>query len=1108
MKKRLLSLMLALVMVFSVLPVAALAAGKGNGTTYTSAETARTETGVTATKSATVNSDGTVTITLTAEGTTTGTAQTVAAADVVLVMDTSGSMKYCGGELEWKWRGFKSHWECTTCDHNYGIFKGLLETLFNGQCMRETNRRLSLEKAAAINFVDTLIDEDTEIQVGVAAFADRGKEVCALGHDEDALKENINALTADGGTNYDEGLMTAASMLEGSNRQKFIIFLSDGEPEPSQYNGKQIADMLKAQGITIMSVGIDMASHDSSALENIASSKDGKPMYYSATLNALNAVLASLTHEIEKTLHAGENAVMTDVIDTANFELAETTLPSGLTTTDNQTLTWNIDKIEGAQKSVSFKIRPTGAATGVLKTNSDVNLVFNSTAKNGEQVTLTEKAIGEPTVERYQVTYTDGVDNEEVFEDQVSYWLNGQAMPEFAGTPSRTNYEFKGWIDGPETDYTKVYVATWERTAIDDEIVVTVKGKTDSKAYNGDEQTFSDYEVVTISDNRYTENDFTYNNAAVAKGTNVGEYPMGLTAANFTNTNSMFTNVTFVVEEDGKLTITPAEIKITADSGEKVYDGTALTKKTYTVEGTFYGTDGIDTVTIEGSQTDVGESENKITGYTLTTGTNANNYTITTVDGKLKVTPVTDKVLVKIKGNTLTTEYNGLKQSVEGYTVTIDNPLYKEADFTFSGTAKAEGTEPQDDAYLMGLKAADFQNNSKNFTNVVFEVTDGWLKITDEPTHNIEIELTKTIRQTGNAEPLPTAFTFRVEATDETGSVIYTTDITSDRLPKGSNNVALNWKILNRDVVKILRNAKRLTLSEVDKGETGWKYDKTVYELLLRPKAWAISLAEAEPETKYEAFVLVNNEVMIPVFANEYSYNPIYVQPETTTPLLNTSDHVAYVIGYPDGGVHPNATITRAEVATIFFRMLNENVRNANYTKENSFTDVPADKWYSAAISTMAKLKIVTGDPDGSFRPNDCITRAEFATIAARFDDSAASSMASFSDIAGHWAARYISRAAELGWIKGYSDNTFRPKKDITRAEAMAMINRVLNRNPASVEDLLPNMNVWNDNLDTSKWYYLDVQEATNSHDYFRKYGGNESWVQMIADPDWKALER
>ena len=212
--------------------------------------------------------------------------------------------------------------------------------------------------------------------------------------------------------------------------------------------------------------------------------------------------------------------------------------------------------------------------------------------------------------------------------------------------------------------------------------------------------------------------------------------------------------------------------------------------------------------------------------------------------------------------------------------------------------------------------------------------------------------------------------------------------------------------------------------------------------------------------------------------------------------------------GYQDGSFRPGAPITRAETATIFFRLLTEKTRKDNLTKYHSFRDVPQGAWYNAAVATMAKLKIITGYPDGTFRPDAPVTRAEFAAIAARFDEKSARTTASFRDIYGHWAERYISRSAELGWIRGYTDNTFRPDQSITRAEAMALINRVLNRNPESKDDLLRSMNIFNDNLDTAKWYYLDVQEAANSHDFIRKANGYEMWKKLRADPDWKALER
>lgn len=226
------------------------------------------------------------------------------------------------------------------------------------------------------------------------------------------------------------------------------------------------------------------------------------------------------------------------------------------------------------------------------------------------------------------------------------------------------------------------------------------------------------------------------------------------------------------------------------------------------------------------------------------------------------------------------------------------------------------------------------------------------------------------------------------------------------------------------------------------------------------------------------------------------------------TGMLNKTDHFAYVIGYPDGTVHPNGQITRAEVATIFFRLLRDEVRDGAFTTSNSYSDVAYGKWYNNPISTMSALGIITGYPDGTFKPNKPITRAEFAAIAARFDETQSGKSATFSDVIGHWAAKEIGIAYYNDWIKGYPDGTFKPDQNITRAEAMTLINRVLERKPESPADLLTNMNKWTDNLDTSKWYYLDVQEATNSHGYTRKTFNYELWRQMLNDPDWSRYER
>ena len=238
------------------------------------------------------------------------------------------------------------------------------------------------------------------------------------------------------------------------------------------------------------------------------------------------------------------------------------------------------------------------------------------------------------------------------------------------------------------------------------------------------------------------------------------------------------------------------------------------------------------------------------------------------------------------------------------------------------------------------------------------------------------------------------------------------------------------------------------------------------------------------------------------------SHKPTVTIPDDVPTGLNGDDHYAYIVGYPDSTVRPQNGITRAEVATIFFRLLTDETRNANSTKSNSYSDVAAGAWYNHAVSTLSAMGIVKGDSQGKFNPNAPITRAEFAAIAARFDDKANTTAVDFSDIASHWAKDEISAAANNGWINGYTDGTFRPNNKITRAEAMTLVNRVLKRLPETVEDLHNDMIKWSDNSDTSAWYYLAVQEATNSHYYDIKENKNEKWSKLRETRDWTELEK
>ena len=310
---------------------------------------------------------------------------------------------------------------------------------------------------------------------------------------------------------------------------------------------------------------------------------------------------------------------------------------------------------------------------------------------------------------------------------------------------------------------------------------------------------------------------------------------------------------------------------------------------------------------------------------------------------------------------------------------------------------------------------------------------------------------------------------------------------------KASFTFATNPK-LNRKYAYAIR------VTEVTDNNTDVEYDKTEYESRF-----------GFYDTKEIQWLEGTSNFS---FTNTYTgiddYYPIIIPTiiNKDTGMLNKTDHFAYVIGYPDGTVHPNGQITRAEVATIFFRLLRDEVRDGAFTTSNTYSDVAYGKWYNNPISTMSALGIITGYPDGTFKPNKPITRAEFAAIAARFDETQSGKSATFSDVIGHWAAKEIGIAYYNDWIKGYPDGTFKPDQNITRAEAMTLINRVLERKPESPADLLTNMNKWTDNMDTSKWYYLDVQEATNSHGYTRKTFNYELWRQMLPDPDWSRYER
>lgn len=301
-------------------------------------------------------------------------------------------------------------------------------------------------------------------------------------------------------------------------------------------------------------------------------------------------------------------------------------------------------------------------------------------------------------------------------------------------------------------------------------------------------------------------------------------------------------------------------------------------------------------------------------------------------------------------------------------------------------------------------------------------------------------------------------------------------------------------------------------LREVKGSDKKMRYDTSVVTLyLLVPQVIVTSHDPIYKTTSLNAWVDPTDSTLWPEFTNVYGKESSSSDTVKVGPQLNRDDHVAYIMGYPDGTVQPEGEITRAEACTIFFRLLTESSRDYYFSKTNDYTDVNAGDWFNNAISTLSNAGIVTGYNDGTFRPNQPITRGEMAKIIANFANLSKGGK-TFSDLSGHWSKTYVELAAGNGWIAGYPDGSFRPDQKITRAETVTMINRVLERVPAKELRLLSRsiMLTFPDN-NPGDWYYIAIQEASNSHEYQRSVyetTGDEMWTKLIDNVDWTKLEK
>lgn len=510
------------------------------------------------------------------------------------------------------------------------------------------------------------------------------------------------------------------------------------------------------------------------------------------------------------------------------------------------------------------------------------------------------------------------------------------------------------------------------------------------------------------------------------------------------------------------------------------------------------------------------------------------NYNPEYAPGALTINPI-GTVTVTITGNHESKVYNGTEQSITGYTVKISDPKYTEADFKFTGDPKASRTDVG--TTYMGLKAEQFENKNSNFDRVEFVIEeDGYVEVTKRPLYlradtpnPITYDGAEHVRtlcvvvakgeylEIANGQMLENVLTmYRVSGTNVgiyKGEFLQLAKIVDRDDP--SKDVTANYDIkYETGTLQITKMPITITAGSAEGAyilgpitSNEWKATATAEG----DKVDSVKLTGAQttlgesPNVASDA--VIKNAKGEDVTAN---YKITYVDGVLKAiEVLNKEIHFNYVIGYTDGTIRPNNDISRAEVATIFFRLLTDEAREQYTTTAGNFTDVKAGMWCNRAIATLTNMGIIKGYTDGSFQPNKSITRAELATIIARFAKLDVNTK-TFSDINGHWAQKNIELAAGNGWINGYEDGTFRPNNNITRAETFAMINRVLDRQTESVSDLLPTseMNMWSDNLNENAWYYKDVQEATNYHKCDR-VGDSvyEKWTEKVPDIDWASYQ-
>ena len=744
--------------------------------------------------------------------------------------------------------------------------------------------------------------------------------------------------------------------------------------------------------------------------------------------------------------------------------------------------------------------------------------------------------------EAYTVTYTDGVENEEVFADQVySNLIKGDNTPSFSGTPTRDGYKFTGWKPTVAEKVTgnAVYTAQWEK----EEVLYTLIFDANGGAWS--DATVNGY---TVSDGKASRSGVPgtekITSTSITAPTNQGKV---LDGWGYYDNGKLIKIDNLDLPIDYAPTVKQLCDAFGSTNTVTLYaiwkdDTTSADSLTYTINQHYIRSEtDADNIQIAGLSSERGtEISALITGNAQDQDWRGNHYFYDSEKTTVNGTKLTNNAKLE-NGSTVIDLYYYL-----------DN--WKDADKTpGEDTDSATGGDGTPDykqilieykahTPLVGEVSREFEIQTLKDNQTVATPTGAIAKAKTDSVYAFaywikgEVDPEKT-----EAEIENTAICYKKQLSDVTidpvtggGTYIYTAVFLKDvtgKIEEGKDKpdgIPDAWQC--KVTFKVKNGSwndntnKEIVTYVTKKNAEGEGSTNGTAKLT----AGQIPPVGNQPNSGYTASgrwdKTPSTDLNITgdtVFTYTYdkksggsggsggSHKPTVTIPDDVPTGLNGKDHYAYVVGYPDGMVYPQKNITRAEVATIFFRLLTDETREANMTKSNSYNDMKDGAWYTCAVSTLSKMGIIKGYEDGSFKPDASISRAEFAAIAARFDPDGDKTPATFSDVSSHWAKDEISIAANHGWIKGYEDGSFKPDQKITRAETMTLVNRVLKRLPETKDDLHKDMKTWPDNQNESAWFYLAVQEATNSHyQKLKKDGTHETWESMRETRDWAALEK